>query len=289
MPPLGDAVGIAGAGQVVVTVVVRSLGSGSSGNALVIETSRSALLVDCGLAPSTLSRGLAIGRRTIEGLTALLVSHEHVDHVRALQRLVKAKVPIVATAGTGRELDCGPSVVRPIQLGSAIDVDGIVVRALGVSHDAAEPCGYYVEAEDVRLTVLTDLGCANESLLEPLAASDLIVLEANHDEDLVRRGPYPSHLKRRLLSPMGHLSNADCGALLRRALAEADRPRTIWLAHLSAVNNRPDLAVSTVASALAQNRVTHATRALPRRGAPVEWRSDAPFAEPMKPTQLRLL
>src|SRR5262249_20751938 len=154
----------------------------------------------------------------------------------------------VATRGTHRALDVGRTPFRPIRHGDSEELgDEVVVRALGVSHDAAEPCGFCIDGDGVRLTVITDLGTADTDLCEWIATSDLIVLEANHDESLLRSGPYPSHLKRRVLSPTGHLSNGDCGALLRRALADSARPKTIWLAHLSAVNNRPDLAVATVA------------------------------------------
>jgi phosphoribosyl 1,2-cyclic phosphodiesterase len=270
-------------------MIVRSLGSGSSGNAIVVETARAVLLVDCGLSAATLARGLKVGGRSLESLSAVVVSHEHVDHVRGLQRLLKGEVPLVATPGTHRALDVGRAPYRPLRPGDCEELaDGVLVRALGVSHDAAEPCGFCIDAEGVRLTVITDLGRPDTELCEWISASDLIVLEANHDEGLLRAGPYPAHLKRRVLSATGHLSNADCGVILKRALADSNRARTIWLAHLSAVNNRPDLAVATVSNVLGEVGAGHDLRALPRQGSPVVWRSDMPVGSPSQPQQLAL-
>jgi phosphoribosyl 1,2-cyclic phosphodiesterase len=272
-----------------VSTIVRSIGSGSSGNALVIETGRSTVLIDCGLSVATIGRGLKHGGRSIEAITTVLISHEHVDHVRGLPRLLKNGATMIATPGTQQALDTGKIAYRSVEIGDAIEVGvDVVARALGVSHDAAEPCGFCVDAAGVRVTVVTDLGRPDDQLTEWIRRSDLIVLEANHDEDLLRRGPYPAHLKRRVLSVNGHLSNLDCGRLLGRALAESSRPRAIWLAHLSAVNNRPDLAVATVEKALADAAVRHDVRALPRSGAPIVWRSDDPFGVESEPRQLAL-
>ncbi|MEA2523456.1 MAG: hypothetical protein QOG89_3553 [Thermomicrobiales bacterium] len=270
-------------------MIVRSFGSGSSGNALVIETGRAAILVDCGLSGTALARGMKAGGRGLEELSAVVVSHEHVDHVRGLQRVLKGGVPLIATPGTHRALDINGASFRPLRAGDCQELEGeVTLRALGVSHDAADPCGFCIDADGIRVTVITDLGTADAGLAEWIASSDLIVLEANHDEALLRGGPYPAHLKRRVLSATGHLSNSDCGQLLRRALSGSDRARTIWLAHLSATNNRPDLAVATVATALTGAGATHDVRALPRQGSPVVWRSDAPVGTSAQPMQLAL-
>ncbi len=270
-------------------MIVRSFGSGSSGNALVVETAGATVLVDCGLSAATVARGMKTGGRGLEALTAVVVSHEHVDHVRGLQRVLKGGVPLIASPGTHRALDVGSLPYRPLPAGETEEIAGdVTVRALGVSHDAAEPCGFCIDSGGVRLTVITDLGTADPNLAEWIASSDLIVLEANHDEEMLRRGPYPAHLKRRVLSATGHLSNRDCGQLLRRALTGSERRRSIWLAHLSAVNNRPDLAVATVTGALTGVGAVHDVRALPRQGLPVVWRSDEPIGTPVRPHQLSL-
>jgi phosphoribosyl 1,2-cyclic phosphodiesterase len=149
---------------------------------------------------------------------------------------------------------------------------------LAVSHDAAEPCGFHVRGTEFGLTILTDLGRADESLHDYLMASDLIVVEANHDEDVLRWGPYPSHLKRRILSPRGHLSNAACGELLATVVARQNRPRTIWLAHLSLTNNRPSLARQSVERALARSGVALPVIPLSRHGHEHVWRPNSPTA-----------
>lgn len=270
-------------------MIVRSFGSGSSGNALLVETASAALLVDCGLSAATINRGLKQSGRSIADLAAVVVTHEHVDHVRGLQRLLKDRVPLLSSPGTHRALDVGAHGYRPIKLGDAESLDcGITVRALGVSHDAAEPCGYCIDAEGVRITVVTDLGTADRGLIEWIGSSDLVVLEANHDETMLMNGPYPAHLKRRVLSAKGHLSNHDCGQLLRQSLAGSKQVRTIWLAHLSETNNRPDLAVATVTTALKGVRAAHRIQALPRHGSQIVWHSNEPVGTRARPHQLSL-
>lgn len=253
-------------------VAVRSLGSGSSGNALLIEAGSTSLVVDCGVGPRALAAGLRAADRTIRGLDAVLLTHEHVDHVRSLPRVVKDGVPLIATHGTARAAQAPSASLEPVIPGGEVRVAGATVTAIGVSHDAADPCGYHIRLAEFTVTVVIDLGRREPALLEYLAASDLIVLEANHDEALLRAGPYPAHLKRRVLSPTGHLSNADCGRLLGDALATARRSPTIWLAHLSTTNNRPALARQTVERALAARGLTPPVVPLPRHGHDLVWR-----------------
>lgn len=273
-------------------MIVHSLGSGSSGNAFIVESSAGALLVDCGLSVTTINRGLKATGRSLSDVAAIVISHEHVDHVRGLQRLLKHQIPLVTAPGTHKALDIAGNGFRPIRPGDCdwfeTGESAFIVRALGVSHDAAEPCGFCIEADGVRATIVTDLGTADEHLCESIGSSDLVVIEANHDETMLLNGPYPPHLKRRVLSPRGHLSNRDCGQLLQRALTGSDRVRTIWLAHLSTTNNRPDVAVATVTEALQKSGANHQIRALPRSGAPVIWHSDEPVGTPQRPRQLTL-
>ena len=254
------------------TLTVRSLGSGSSGNALLIEAAEAALVVDCGIGTRALTAGLRAAGRRLADLDAVLVTHEHVDHVRSLPQVVRAGVPLVATVGTARAAAFPPRGVEQVRLGRPVRLEGLSITPLPVSHDAAEPCGFHLEAGSGSLAVVTDLGCPDDALREYLAASDLIVLEANHDEAMLRGGPYPAHLKRRVLSPRGHLSNADCGRLLAAALAGEQRPRTIWLAHLSQTNNRPALAKQTVERLLAERDVVQPVVPLSRHGHEQVWR-----------------
>ncbi len=254
-------------------LTVQSLGSGSSGNALLLSAGSSSVLVDCGVGPRVLDAGLRRAEHRLADISAVLLTHEHTDHSRALPRLQRAGVRVVATAGTAEAAGARGELVDQIPIGQALDVAGITVRALPVCHDAAEPCGFLVEREGVRVAVITDLGCEDEALLEPLATADLIVLEANHDAAMLRGGPYPLHLKRRVLSRSGHLSNDQCAGLLATAFARVPRARTVWLAHLSATNNRPELARRVVARALVGQNMVHPIVPLPRQSLGPTWRA----------------
>src|SRR5579884_2606548 len=245
-------------------VIVQSFASGSSGNALLLDAGDGPLLVDCGVGPRALAAGLSERGQRLPDIQAVLLTHEHADHVRALPSIYQARLPVVCTTGTARAARVPPPSWEAIRLGVPVRVGSHEVVALGVSHDAAEPCGFLIRTGAVSVLVVTDLGCADGALRDPIAEADLIVLEANHDEELLRRGPYPADLKRRVLSPVGHLSNAACGALLAAALARAPGPRTIWLAHLSQTNNRPELARATVQRQLAAAGLAHAALPLPR-------------------------
>ena len=207
-------------------------------------------------------------------LAAVLLTHEHADHVRSLPNVVRAGVPVLATRGTALAAGVPTRVWEDVTIGRATAVGRLAVTPIGVSHDAAEPCGYHIQANGTAITVITDIGRADEAIDGYIADSDLVVLEANHDDAMLRHGPYPLHLKRRVLSDVGHLSNDDCGRTLARALTGATRPRTIWLAHLSHVNNRPRLAVQTVARILTERGMVHPIVPLARYGHETVWRSD---------------
>ncbi|MDQ3467553.1 MAG: MBL fold metallo-hydrolase [Chloroflexota bacterium] len=231
-------------------LTVRSLGSGSSGNALLIESGQTLILIDCGIGPRSLAAGLRkVGRAPVH-MSAVFLTHEHGDHVRAVPAMLKAKVPIIATAGTARGYRLPALKTEVISRGSSVQVGDLTVTAVQVSHDALEPCGYHIASPHGTLTVLTDLGYPDPSLVEYLALSDLIVLEANHDRRLLQDGPYPTVLKRRIMSHSGHLSNDESAMLVARSIQDGETPE-IWLAHLSQINNRPEIALGTVHRILA--------------------------------------
>lgn len=256
-------------------LAVTSLGSGSSGNALLVRTETSTLLVDCGVGVRRMTRVLAAHNLDVSNIDALLISHEHADHVRELPRFVGKGTAIFSTRGTALAARVPRQQWAEVTPGAAQTVAGIDVTPIPVSHDALEPCGYLLRAAGGTITVLTDLGCASGEAAEAIAESDLVVLEANHDEALLRRGPYPPHLQRRILSDSGHLSNADCAELLVTALRDTRRLPSVWLAHLSETNNRPGVAVRTVTRRLAQDGLRLEVHALPRCEASTEWRPDA--------------
>ena len=253
------------------TMFVQSFGSGSCGNALLVEHGDASLLVDCGLSPRNLGKALSTRGTRLERLDAILLTHEHDDHVRGLAAARNHRVPLIASEGTALALGLPRSLVQHVLFHEPIVCAGLEIQAIATSHDAAQPCGYSISDGTARVTLLTDLGKTSDACAELMAGSQLIVIEANHDLQMLKSGPYPEHLKRRVLSALGHLSNDDCGAYLVRCLGAGSSSRTIWLAHLSATNNRPSLAVRAVQQKLVSSRFPHRISALPRREIGPTW------------------
>jgi phosphoribosyl 1,2-cyclic phosphodiesterase len=249
----------------------QSLGSGSSGNALFVAYGATAVLVDCGVGYRQLAAAARGHGRRLDSLDALLLTHEHIDHVRSLPYVTAGGMPVVATHGTARMARVRPSQLTPAAADQPVTIGPLTIWALPVRHDAVEPCGYLIETPGGNLTVLTDLGSWDDGLAEAIRHSDLVVLEANHDGEMLRRGPYPPHLKRRVASAVGHLANDTCGRALAAAFADGRAAPTVWLAHLSATNNRPEMAEATVAVELASHDLALDVSALPRRTAGPRW------------------
>ncbi len=236
-----------------------SLFSGSSGNALFIGTERTKLLIDAGLSGKRILEALcSIGENPAE-LSAILISHEHVDHVRGAGIISrKQDIPIYANEGTWNAMEHG---LGPVKLenrvcfstGECFEIGDICVRPFSIPHDAAEPVGYNFFAEGRRITTATDVGHMNKVLLSYIEDNDLLLLESNHDVEMLKVGPYPWSLKKRIMGDQGHLSNemaAKCIAYL------AERGcRNFILGHLSHENNFPELAYQTTLNALTEKRI----------------------------------
>ncbi len=251
---------------------VTSLGSGSSGNALLLRTTETILLVDCGIGIRRLTQALRAMELDVADIDAVLISHEHSDHVQELPRLLAQGTPVVCTAGSARAANIMAANWMNVSENRVIRFGGAEVSAIPVSHDAMEPCGFLIETKEGAVSVLTDLGCPSPRASEAIARSHLVVVEANHDEALLRRGPYPRHLQRRILSSSGHLSNDDCGELLATALRRPTQLPTVWLAHLSETNNRPHIARNAVARRMARSGLRLSVLTLPRREVSETWR-----------------
>ena len=265
-------------------VQVTSLASGSSGNALVVQHEGQALLVDCGVAPRKLAALIReVGLAPAE-LSGVLITHEHSDHIVGVNAIPRgADVPFYMSPGTRQ---ANPFVAglpifanRPVveqPVGSTRDVGLFEVTSFPVSHDGAEVCGYLIEAGGRSVAVFTDLGVAEPHLREPLSRAELIVIEANHDEEMLRTGPYPWHLKRRVAGPRGHLSNVACAELLCDILPASGRE--VWLAHLSRTNNRDQIASGAVRQALhvyGMGDNAHTVRVMPPHGTALRWQPHA--------------
>jgi len=248
-------------------VLVCSLGSGSSGNATLIRSaSNRTVLIDCGVQYPRLCKNLArLGVRPGD-IDTVLLSHEHSDHTQAVRPLREAaRLPIVASPELITEATWLADVITDAFDPDATRMVGdVAVTPYRVSHDAAATYGFVVEADGCAVALFTDLGGASDAVRAAVGAADLVVIEANYDGAMLDAGSYPWFLKARIKGRGGHLSNANCGALLAQAFMH-DRPRDIWLAHLSANNNAPETAVHTVTGALHAASLFRATvTALPR-------------------------
>ena len=230
--------------------------SGSSGNSIYISCGGVRLLVDAGMSAARIEAHLREIGVDIREIDAILVTHEHVDHVRGLGVLCrKYGVPVYANEGTWdgillRESGIPLRCVHTFYTGEDFYIGKMNIHPFPIPHDANEPVGYSFECQGLRCAVATDLGHINDTWMDAITGCQAIVLEANHDVEMVNRGPYPSHLKRRILSRKGHLCNEDCAKALLR-LAQSGT-KAVFLSHLSNDNNLPELAYDTVCAALAE-------------------------------------
>ena len=229
------------------------LASGSAGNAALVEGGageRTKLLIDCGLPARELAKRLdrsATGAK-LEELRAVLCTHEHGDHGGGVPALASSGLPTYATDGTARALHLAGTVA--IGAGNRVTIDAVEVTVVAMPHDAAEPVGFILDDGEGRVGVITDCGCADPDVAAAFADCDVLVLETNFDVDLLRAGPYPPSLKRRIASSRGHLSNEEAGDLLR--LMGKPRAQVLVLAHLSVENNKPRLARTVVEKVLVE-------------------------------------
>lgn len=236
------------------TLRFASLGSGSKGNCLVAEAGATRLLLDCGLSPRETERRLAKLGLAPADLAGILVTHEHDDHAgQAYAFAAQHRLPVWLTWGTQAALaetgkPPGDVETRTIHGRSAFAVGDLEVLPYTVPHDAREPVQYVLSDGNRRLGVLTDIGASTRHVEATLSGCDALVLECNHDPGMLAGGPYPAWLKARIAGPFGHLANAAAAALL--AAIDRSRLRHVIAAHLSAQNNRPQLACAALAGAL---------------------------------------
>ncbi len=234
---------------------VAVLASGSSANVVFVSDGRTSLLVDCGLSARKLTERMEqIGRRPND-LEAILVTHEHSDHIGGLGPVSRRyKTPVFA-ARSVRERCLGKQGdlkdVRSFEPGRGFDVGSLRIQPFCVPHDATEPVCFVISAGNSRIGIVTDLGHTTHLVRQKLAGCQVAILEFNHDPELLMESSYPWQVKQRILSRHGHLSNEAAGCLLGQLAADTRLERVI-LAHLSERNNHPDLALDRAAQAIGQ-------------------------------------
>jgi phosphoribosyl 1,2-cyclic phosphodiesterase len=232
-----------------------NLGSGSSGNSTLVEAGPAGqptrLLVDCGFSMRELGRRLALRGVELGQIDAVFVTHEHGDHVGCALTLARRHgVRLCMSAGTWAALrqEVEPASLHLLACGDTLDVGALQLKPFAVPHDAREPLQLRVHDGQHHLGLLTDLGEAPDSVAQALAGCDALLLEANHDREMLAAGPYPWVLKRRISGRFGHLENSLSAALLRRL--HHGGLRHVVAAHLSRQNNSPELAAQALAGAL---------------------------------------
>lgn len=228
------------------------LGSGSSGNSTLISDGDTHILVDIGLSGRETTRRLRECRIEPGDISAIVISHEHGDHCRGVVPFAKnLDIPIFITPealnASGMSLEARK--VRPIQSGVGFDVCGFLFTPFPVPHDAAEPLGFAVERSGVKIAVVMDLGYISNLVVERLRDCDGVILESNHDVNMLKAGPYPWALKQRVMGRRGHLSN-DAVAEFLAGESFDGKARLLMLAHLSKKNNLPEIALLSAQRAL---------------------------------------
>ena len=229
-----------------------SFSSGSSGNCTLLDSDTTHLLVDVGISRKKTIESLAKMDLGLSDINGIFITHEHTDHISGLRLIAqKTKMPIYATQGTINAIlkmpestQIDPERFIAVKPDEKLTVGDITACPIHISHDAADPVGYRFRCGTKKACVCTDLGCFNDYTAACLKNSDVVLLEANHDVNMLETGPYPYPLKRRIMSEQGHLSNANTGELLCRVLN--DHMKAIFLGHLSQENNLPELAYETV-------------------------------------------
>jgi phosphoribosyl 1,2-cyclic phosphodiesterase len=235
---------------------IWSLASGSSGNCYLIQDKQTLVLLDAGISARRILQELARLGLGPSSLSAVLVTHEHMDHWGSAASLSRrAGIPLICTAGTAEAGQNGSKTIpfQPIRPGGALAVGSLSVEAFSIPHDAREPVGFLLRSGHTSICAATDIGVVTDEILEYSRAADLVILESNHDEAMVVRGPYPLRLKERILGRFGHLSNRAAGEAIVQIAA--GRPGHFWLAHLSGTNNSPGLALGSVRDVMRRDGV----------------------------------
>ncbi len=234
-----------------------SLYSGSSGNCLFVSTNNTKVLIDCGTSCKKICEGLASIDSSIEDIDAILVTHEHSDHIQSLGMVSKKfDIPVYANLETWNAMEkqkekISSENIKLFENDKNFLLNDLTIHPFSTPHDAANPCGFSIHNGKKRLSIATDLGYMDNKIFEELQSSSFVLLESNYEPELLDASRYPFHLKQRIKGPNGHLSNETAGKTIAE-LMKKDLKEVI-LGHLSKENNFPELAYKTVAEELMNN------------------------------------
>ncbi len=234
-----------------------SLYSGSSGNCLFVSSKNTKILVDCGTSCKKICEGLASISSSIEEIDAILITHEHSDHIQSLGMVSqKFNIPVYANLETwnameGTKQKISPSNINYFNVNEDFLINDLEIHPFSIPHDAANPCGFNIHNGKKKISIATDIGHMDTSTLQELEQSSFILLESNYEPEMLNVSRYPFALKQRIKGPYGHLSNEDAGKTISY-LMKKDL-KQVMLGHLSKENNFPELAYKTVAEELMNN------------------------------------
>lgn len=235
-----------------------SLYSGSSGNCLFVNSKNTKILVDCGTSCKKIIDGLQSINYSIEDIDAILITHEHSDHVQGLGIVSKKyNIPVYANIETWNAMEKQKSQIAPQNINvfkndKDFILNDLCIHPFSIPHDAANPCGFNILNGKKKISIATDLGHVTDSLISNLEQSSFILLESNYEPELLKVSSYPYPLKRRIAGPNGHISNENAGEIISKLMTKNDL-KQVMLGHLSKENNFPEMAYKTVAEQLMNN------------------------------------
>ena len=234
-----------------------SLYSGSSGNCQYIKTENATIIVDAGLSGKRIQQEISNIGEDPKKIDAIFITHEHIDHIQGAGIMSRRlNIPIYANKKTWEAMNPYIGDIKPHNiklLEDSTQIGDLAIKSFDISHDSAHPVGYNIFYRNKKISIVTDTGCVNETIANSIMDSDLLLVESNHDEDMVLIGPYPWPLKRRVLGEFGHMSNETAGHLISKVIKRGTE--IVLLGHLSAENNFPQLAYKTVESILLENSI----------------------------------
>lgn len=234
-----------------------SFGSGSSGNCYYLYTATDGLLIDSGLGIRTLKKYFKDHGVTLSSVHNILITHDHADHIKSVGYISQEyNVPVYTTQqvhdGIKRNYCVSKKIpahnIQLIEKNKTYHIGDFIITPFEVPHDSSDNVGYKIEYNGKVFCIITDAGSVTDDIKQNISEADYLVIEANHDEEMLECGPYPNHLKKRILSSTGHLSNKNCAKAIAENMSE--KLNMVWLCHLSEENNHPELARKTVESIL---------------------------------------